>query len=327
VIPLSLQVALPPLQRLGRTYDAIVVGAGPAGIAAAIYLVRANLKSLVLEAEKPGGKLNVTRLIENYPGFPSTSGTKLAQRMVKHAETVGVGIVCPARVMGFELNAEPKILWTRESEYYARNVILAMGVQRKKLRIPGAADLLSKGVSYCAVCDGSFFKGKDVALIGNDEETIADGLYLSGLVNKIYLISGFGTPKFNQQSLERLLSKGNVQHLAKHEVTEIIGESVVEKMKIKSAGEEANELDVQGVFVAGEKTPVGTILADAGLKTDSSGCIVVDSGMRTSLRGVYAAGDLTCGRKYQVAVSVGQGVTAALSIIRSHAEARRKQKS
>ncbi len=318
---------MPPLQRLGRTYDAIVVGAGPAGIAAAIYLVRANLKSLVLEAEKPGGKLNVTRLIENYPGFPSTSGTKLAQRMVKHAETVGVGIVCPARVMGFELNAEPKILWTRESEYYARNVILAMGVQRKKLRIPGAADLLSKGVSYCAVCDGSFFKGKDVALIGNDEETIADGLYLSGLVNKIYLISGFGTPKFNQQSLERLLSKGNVQHLAKHEVTEIIGESVVEKMKIKSAGEEANELDVQGVFVAGEKTPVGAILADAGLKTDSSGCIMVDSGMRTSLRGVYAAGDLTCGRKYQVAVSVGQGVTDALSIISSHAEARRKQKS
>ncbi len=327
MIPLSLQVAFPSLEGLAETYDAIVVGAGPAGIAAAIYLTRANLKSLVLEAEKPGGKLNAIRLIENYPGFPSTSGIELAQRMVKHAETVGVKILFPARVIGFELHGEPKILRTREREYHAKSVLLAMGVQRKKLRIPGAIDLLGKGVSYCAICDGSFFRGKDVALIGNDEETIAEGLYLSGLVNKIYLISGIETPKFQQQSLEKLLSKGNVEHLAKHKLTEVTGESAVEKIKVRSADGKTEELDVQGVFVAGEKTPVGAILADAGLKTDSSGCIEVDNQMRTSLPGVYAAGDITCGRKFQIAVSVGQGVTAALSIIRSHAEARRKQKT
>lgn len=327
MIPLSLQVAFPSLEGLGETYDAIVVGAGPAGIAAAIYLTRANLKSLVLEAEKPGGKLRAIRLIENYPGFPSTSGMELAQRMVKHAETVGVKILFPARVIGFELHGEPKILRIREREYHAKNVLLAMGVQRKKLRIPGAIDLLGKGVSYCAICDGSFFRGKDVALIGNDEETIAEGLYLSGLVNEIYLISGIETPKFQQQSLEKLLSKGNVEHLAKHKLTEVTGESAVEKIKVRSADGKTEELDVQGVFVAGEKTPVGTILANAGLKTDSSGCIDVDNQMRTSLPGVYAAGDITCGRKFQIAVSVGQGVTAALSIIRSHAEARRKQKT
>ncbi len=324
---LSLQLAFRLAEGFEESHDAIVVGAGPAGLAAAIYLARANLKSLVLEAERPGGKLDAIRLIENYPGFPSTSGIELAQRMVKHAETVGVKIACPARVTGFELHGEQKILRTREREYCAKNVLLAMGVQRKKMRIPGATDLVGSGVSYCAICDGSFFKGKDVALIGNDEETIAEGLNLSGLVNKIYLISGIETPKFQQQSLERLLSKGNVEHLAKHKITEIIGESVVERIKIRSADGKTEELDVQGVFVAGEKTPVGAILASTGLKTDSSGCIEVDNEMRTSLLGVYAAGDITCGRKYQIAVSVGQGVTAALSIIRSPAEARRKQKT
>jgi thioredoxin reductase (NADPH) len=326
VIPLSQQVAFPAPEEPGETYDAIVVGAGPAGLAASVYLTRANLKSLVLEAEKPGGKLNAIRLIENYLGFPSTSGMELAQRMVKHAETVCVKIVYPARVIGFELHGEPKILRTREREYYARTVLLAMGVQRKKLRIPEVTDLLGMGVSYCAICDGSLFKGKDIALIGNDEETMAEGLYLSGLVNKIYLISGIKPPKFQQQSLEKLLSKGNVEHLGKHEATEIIGKSVVERMKIRSAEGETKELKVQGVFVAGEKTPVGAILANTGLKTDPSGCIEVDNEMRTSLPGVYAAGDITCRRKYQIAVSVGQGVTAALGIIRSHAEAKRKRK-
>ncbi|MFQ6074226.1 MAG: NAD(P)/FAD-dependent oxidoreductase, partial [Candidatus Bathyarchaeia archaeon] len=117
-----------------------------------------------------------------------------------------------------------------------------------------------------------------------------------------------------------------VEHLAKHSLTEIIGESVVERIKTKGADGETEELVVQGVFVAGEKTPVGAMLAKTGLKTDSSGCIEVDNEMRASLLGVYAAGDITCGRKFQIAVSVGQGVTAALSIIRSHAEAGRKQK-
>ncbi|MGD8506781.1 MAG: FAD-dependent oxidoreductase [Candidatus Bathyarchaeota archaeon] len=324
---MSLQVAFPSLGEPRETYDAIVVGAGPAGLAAAIYLVRANLKTLVLEAEEPCGKLNKVRRIENYPGFPSTSGMELAKRMVKHADSVGVKIVHPARAIGFELDEEPKILRTRERDHLAKNVLLAMGVQRKKLQIPGAADLMGKGVSYCAICDGSFFKGKDVALIGNDEETIAEGLYLSGLTNKIYLVSGIETPRFQQQSLENLLLKRNVEHLEKQEATEIMGDSVVEKMKTLKADGETKEFAVQGVFVAGEKTPVGALLASAGLKTDPSGCVKVDNGMRTSLLGVYAAGDMTCGRKFQIAVSVGQGVTAALGMIRNHLEIEGKQKT
>lgn len=322
-----MQIVFPSPKRVEtqkESYDAIVVGAGPAGLAAAIYLVRANLKTLVLEAEKPGGKLNIVKTIENYPGFSSVSGEELARNMVKHAETVGVKIIYPARVVSFELNENPKILRTREKEYYARNVLLAMGVQRKKLQIPRAENFLGKGVSYCAICDGNFFKGKDVALIGNDDETIADALYLSGMTNKIYLIPGVKPPRFQPQRLEKLLSKGNVKYLPLHEPTEILGTTAVEKVRVKSPEGQTKELNVQGVFVAGEKTPMAALLANTGLKTDSSGCIKVDNKMRTSLSGVYAAGDITCGRKFQIAVSVGQGVTAALEIIRSHMESERR---
>jgi thioredoxin reductase (NADPH) len=325
-----LQIAFPSLKKVEEpkeSYDAIVVGAGPAGLAAAIYLVRANLRTLVLEAEKPGGKLNTVKTIENYLGFPSVSGEELARNMVKHAETVGVKIIYPARVVSFELNENPKILRTREKEYYARNVLLAMGVQRKKLQIPRAENFLGKGVSYCAICDGSFFKGKNVALIGNDDETIADGLYLSGLANKIYLIPGVKPPRFQPQRLEKLLSKGNVEYLALHEPIEILGTSAVEKVRVEGPDGQTKELNVQGVFVAGEKTPMAALLANTGLETDSSGCIKVDNKMCTSLSGVYAAGDITCGRKFQIAVSVGQGVTAALEIIRSHIESERRGKS
>lgn len=264
-----MQIIFPSLKKgeiQRESYDAIVVGAGPAGLAATIYLVRANLRTLVLEAKKPGGKLNIAKNIENYPGFPSISGEELARNMVRHAETVGVKIAYPARVVSFELNENPKILRTREKEYYTRNVLLAMGVQRKKLQIPRAENFLGKDVSYCSICDGSFFKGKNVALIGNDDETTADGLYLSGLANKIYLIPSVEPPRFQPQRLEKLLSRGNVEYLALHEPTEILGTSAVEKVRVKGADGQTGELNVQGVFVAGEKTPMAALLTNTGLE-------------------------------------------------------------
>jgi len=302
-------------------YDALVIGAGPAGLTGAIYLSRANLKTLVLEAEKKGGRLNDVRLIENYPGFPSVTGEELVERMVRQAEATGAKILCQARAVRFELQSTPKIVWTRDKEYRANRVLIAIGVQRKRLEIPGVRELLGMGVSYCPVCDGTLFKGKDVALIGEDEETIQDGLYLSELVNRIHFIPGSLTPHYKQESLEKLLSKGNVQLWAKFEAVQIIGEPIVEKIMIRALDtkEEAN-LNVKGVFISGEKTPVTQMLANAGVKTDTTGCIMVDAQMQTNIEGVYAAGDATCSRKYQIAVSVGQAATAALNIIKQHAE-------
>jgi len=307
-------------------YDTLVIGAGPAGLAGAIYLSRANMKTLVLEAEKKGGRLNDVKLIENYPGFPSVTGVELAERMIRQAEASGTKILCPARAVRFELQSNPKIVWTRDKEYRARSVLIAIGVQRKRLEIPGARELLGMGVSYCPVCDGTLFKDKDVALIGEDEETILDGLYLSELVNKIHLIPGSLTPHYRQESLEKLLSKGNVQLWPKYEAIQIIGKPAVEKVKIRTLDtKEESDVGVKGVFISGEKTPVTQMLANAGLETDTTGCIMVDAQMQTNIEGVYAAGDATCSRKYQIAVSVGQGAIAALNIIRRHAETARKE--
>jgi len=307
------------LEDIEPIYDAIVIGAGPAGLAGAIYLSRANLKTLILEAEKPGGRLKSAELIQNYPGFPSITGTELAERMIKQTEASGTKILYPTRAMRFELQSEPKLIWTRDKEYRTKSVLIAIGVQRKQLQIPGARELLGLGVSYCPICDGTLFKGKNVVLIGEDEETIADGLYLSELVDKIHFIPSRLTPHYKGESLEKLLSKGNVQLWPKHEPTAIMGKHVVEKVKIRALDtRKESELDVKGVFISGEKTPVTEMLANAGLKTDTLGCIMVDSEMQTNIAGVYAAGDATCGRKYQIAISVGQGVTAALSIIKKH---------
>jgi thioredoxin reductase (NADPH) len=301
-----------------ETYDTIIIGAGPAGFSAAIYLARANLKTLVLEAEKPGGTLLGRHLIQNYPGFSSIQSQELAEKMVKQTSDSGAEISYPVRAVGFELTGTTKTVRARNQEFHGKTIILALGVQRKKLDIKGAEDFLGLGVSYCPICDGSLCRGKKVALIGDDEEAIEDGLHLSNLVEKIYLISGSATPKYAPPSLSNLLSKGKTTLLAGYETTEIIGGNRVEKVKIRQLnGTMEQELDVSAVFVSGEKTPVISLLSKFGVATDLTGCIKVDRNMQTNIQGVYAVGDVTCDKKYQVATSVGQGVTAALHIIQT----------
>lgn len=319
---------LPPtFEEVEQVYDAIVIGAGPAGLAAAIYLSRASMKVLMLEAEKPGGRLHDAKLIENYPGFASISGTELADKILKQAEALGAKIVYPARAIRFELSSHPKQIWARDKEFRSKAVLLTIGVQRKKVEIQGARGLLGMGVSYCPVCDGNFFKNQDVALIGEDEETISDGLYLSGLVSKIHLVPGTLKPHYKPESLDKLVTKGNVRLWQTYETTEIIGSRVVENIRIRDLNSKKEQmLNVKGVFISGEKTPVTEMLTAAGVRTDTAGagCIMIDSQMQTNIPNVYAAGDATCGRKYQIAVSVGQGVTAALNMIKQHVEASRQ---
>lgn len=222
-----------PSEDAEQVHDVIIVGAGPAGLAAAVYLARANKKVLILEAENPSGRLHDAKLIENYPGFGSISGPELADRMIKQAESAGAGIACPARAIRFELLGDSKLIWTRDKEYRTRAVLLAIGVQRKRLEIRGAREFLGIGVSYCPVCDGTLFRGQDIVLVGEDEETIADGLYLSQLVNRIHFVPGTTAPNYTPEALGNLLSRGNVQLWRTYEAAEIMGTNVVEKVNIR----------------------------------------------------------------------------------------------
>lgn len=311
------KIIFSPFEEAEQVYDTIVVGAGPAGLAAAIYLARANRKVLILEAEKPGGRLLEAKLIENYPGFPSISGHDLAEKMVRQASDAGTKMLYPARAIRFELSGDPKTVWTRDKEYRAKAIVIAIGVQRKRVEIEGAREHLGMGVSYCPVCDGTLFRQQDVALIGDDEETISDGLYLSDLANKIHFVPGSLTPHYRQESLDRLIAQGKTQLWQTYQAFEIVGSGVVEGIKIRDLNTKQEQtLNVKGVFISGEKTPTTEMLAAAGVKTDPLGCIITDEQTQTNVPSVYAVGDATCGRKYQIAVSVGQGVTAALNIIR-----------
>ncbi len=302
-----------------ESYDAIVIGGGPAGLSAAIYLGRAKMKTLVLEAVKVGGRMNEAHSVENYPGFTSIAGRELAERMEKQVEEAGVKIICPARAIGLDPSSHPKTVLTREKKYRGKWLVLAMGVSRKKLKAKGVEEFLGRGVSYCAVCDGNFFAGKDIALFGDDEETLEEGLYLSNIVKKIYLVPSNISPRYEERSLDSLMSTGKVEFIPDYDLEEVLGKMVVNKVRLRSLrGKGEMEIDVDGVFIAGGKTPFTSILNQSGVEMDPTGCIMVDKHMRTTLPKVYAAGDVTCGRYWQIAVSVGQGVTAALNILKEY---------
>jgi thioredoxin reductase (NADPH) len=192
-----------------------------------------------------------------------------------------------------------------------------MGVQRRKLDIPGSRELMGRGVSYCPVCDGVFFKGKDVAVVGNDDDAANDALYLTAIARSIYLIPESTPPRYSRESEARLTAHENVKIVQGYRLAEMLGGNVLEEVRLEGITVKGElRLKVAGVFLSGEKAPILTMLANSGVKIDQSGCIITDDKFQTAIKGVYAIGDMTCEKKYQVSISVGQGATVALNIIR-----------
>jgi thioredoxin reductase (NADPH) len=174
-------------------YDIIIVGGGPAGLTAAIYASRMNMKTLVLESNMPGGRVVEASLIENFPGFPGgISGIELIERMIKQAEGFGAEIKFPEEVLDMNLQGIIKSITTRHNEYYGFSIIIAIGTQRKKLTVPGEVELLGRGVSYCAICDAPFFKDKEVAVVGFNDEALEDALYVSNFAKNVIVVTQNG---------------------------------------------------------------------------------------------------------------------------------------
>lgn len=296
-------------------YDVIIIGAGPAGLTASIYAQRANLTSLVMEKEYiSGGQVVNTYEVDNYPGLPGVGGFELGMKMHEHAEKMGVSFLnIEARHIGLEDNGNIKVIYTDGEEYRARTVILAMGAAHRKLGVPGEKELTGMGVSYCATCDGAFFKNRKVAVVGGGDVAAEDALFLARGCEKVYLIHRRDKMRAAAVLQKRLEECNNVELIWNTTVKRIVGEDHVECLELKHAvtGEDTL-LEVDGVFLAVGTVPNSQIITKI-LQTDKNGYICADETCQTSLPGVYVAGDLRKKQLRQIVTAVSDGANAILS--------------
>ena len=291
-------------------YDVLIIGGGPAGLAAAQYASRSKLKTLVIDKSKTAGALAYTGHIENYPGVPGpVSGKELLDLFRGQAITFGAEYI-EAQVVGVNLTGEIKEVFTMEGRYKGKSLIIATGSMGRKASIKGEAEFLGKGVSYCAVCDAAFFKGRTVCVIGNSEEAIKEAGYLTRFADTVHLISPTPTLKAEDHPA---LEAQNLTVLLGHMVTSIEGGDTVEKIKLIDAEKKEYEMSMAGVFVYihGSK-PVVDFLYGAVPLTENE-CLETNRMMETSLPGVFAAGDVTCTELRQVVIAASDGAKAALA--------------
>lgn len=295
-----------------HNFDTIIIGAGPAGLTAAIYSSWLGLDTLVLEAGVAGGKAFEAHRIENFPGFEEgIKGRELTEKMRKQAVRFGAKIMETEEVIGLDLNGEIKNAITRKRTFLGRTVIIATGTQKRKLRVPGETEFLGRGVSYCVVCDGPFFRNAVTAVIGNGQEAAIDALFLADIAKTVAIVTHGKELNVEGALEQQLRGKSNVE-IINGQVAAILGEKIVKSIRIiEKDSQREIEKDVNGVFVSLGGVPMTEVVKRAGLNADVNGCLIVDRMLRTNVEGVFAAGDCTCGGM-QVVTAAGEGAMAAL---------------
>ena len=296
-----------------ENWELIIIGAGAAGLAAGIYGARSGLKTLIIDQNLAGGTTSDAPVVENYPGFSQISGSELAEKMVLHCRKVGVTIHEIEPVTELTLSGERRIVKTSRAAYEAKAVIVATGSHYREIGLKGEKEFRGKGVSYCGVCDGPFFKGKRVLVIGGGNSAATTTLYLSGIAAEVMVTHRRDAFRAEEALVNDIVSKKNVQIFWNTEVREIKGEKVVSKVVLyHNKRGETKEIPVDAVFVQVGEAPNSHIVQDAGIEVDEAGYIKTDIFQRTSVAGVYAAGDVTNHPVKQVGTAVGQGITAGL---------------
>jgi len=296
-----------------ESWELIIIGAGAAGLAAGIYGARSGLKTLVIDEKMAGGAAADAPVVENYPGFPQISGGELTQKMVLHCKKAGVTIREIEAVTALDLAGERKIVKTIRADYEATAVIVATGAHYREIGVKGEKEFRGRGVSYCGVCDGPFFKGKSVLVIGGGNSAATTILYLSGIAAEVVVVHRRGAFRAEDALVKDISSKENVQVFWNTEVREIKGDKLVTGVVLyDNKAEATKEIAVNAVFVQIGEAPNSHIAREAGLDVNEHGYIKTDVFQRTSVAGVYAAGDVTSHPVKQVGTAVGQGITAAL---------------
>ncbi len=294
-------------------WELVIIGAGSAGLAAGIYGIRSGLKTLVIEEKIAGGTTAEAPLVENYPGFQSINGPELAQKMVEQARNAGVTVHEFETVTSLDLKSEPKVVVTNRAKCTTKAVVIASGRHYREIGAPGEKEFRGRGVSYCGICDGPLFKGKRLLVVGGGNSALITTLYLAGIALNVKIAHRRDTFRAEEALFKALKEKANIEILWNAEVKQIVGEKLVTKALLfnNKTGETA-ELPVDGVFVQVGEDPNSQLAREAGVEVDEDGYIIVDMLQRTSIIGVYAAGDVTNQPVKQIGTAVGQGITAAM---------------
>jgi thioredoxin reductase (NADPH) len=294
--------------------DLLIIGGGPAGLTAGIYGVRAGLNTLVIEGGMPGGKISEAALVENYPGFPEgIMGLQLAQRFAEQAEKAGVPSRSFEKVQGIEKAEEGFIVTTDKAKYGAKAVVIATGMRDKKLLVPGEKEFAGRGVSYCFTCDGPLFKGKRVVVVGSGTGAVNAALYLADIAKEVTLLMKRREVVTSEEIMKKRLAHSRIKMLRGVKILEITGGELVEKVRVLDLKTE-KEFDVlaDGVFIEVGKKPNTDFLKGSNIKLDQGGFIIVDENQGTSIRGIFAAGDVVAGNIKQLGIAVAEGTKAAL---------------
>lgn len=294
-------------------YDVIIIGGGPAGASAAIYTSRADLKTLVIDKGLTAGALGITAKISNYPGVPGPiSGADLVKIMREQAESFGAEFVTD-KVVGVETSGEIKMVTGGTGFYQGRALILATGSMGRSGSTPGEEDLLGRGVSYCATCDGAFFRGQNVAVVGNNDEALEEALFLTKFVERVHLIVPTPEWKASDEMAHEVEQNEVITIYKGTRLKAVEGEDGVTGVRVHPRGGEEQVIPVTGAFLylQGNK-PITDYLGDA-LPTSEDGCLSVSGDMSTSIPGVFATGDLLCAHIKQAVIAASDGVQAAIA--------------
>ncbi|PGP11602.1 thioredoxin-disulfide reductase [Bacillus cereus] len=295
-----------------QIYDVIIIGAGPAGLTAAIYAARANLKTLMIERGVPGGQMVNTEEIENFPGFESILGPELSTKMFSHSQKFGAEYTY-GDVKGISIDGDYKIVETSKQNYKTKTIIIATGTEHKKLGVPGEKEFSGRGVSYCAVCDGAFFKEKELVVIGGGDSAVEEALYLTRFASKVTVIHR--RDQFRAQPIlqERLMNNPKVEIIWNHTVDEILGDRVVEKLSIRDVNTgERKEFTANGAFIYIGMLPLTEAFKSLPISNEE-GFIITNEHLETSIPGIFAAGDCREKMLRQVVTATADGSIASQS--------------
>ena len=301
---------------MGKVYDTIIVGGGPAGCAAAIYAGRAMLSALRIEMGFPGGQVLNTSEVDNYPGIPERSGMDLANDLYEHSARYGLEEKMEQVLQIRDPEAEVKTIVTDMGEYTAKSVIVCSGAHHRVLGVPGEAAYTGRGVSYCATCDGNFYRNKDCLVIGGGDTAVADALYLSKICRKVYLAVRRGELRAAGITAQAALNTENLTILWHTELKEVMGEKKVTSVRlIQNQPKEESVMPIDGVFVAVGISPTNELLAGI-VKTDEAGFVYTDEDMQTSVPGIFAAGDIRVKPLRQIITAAADGAVAVNGVMK-----------